>query len=296
MMGKSLNYIIATLQVVLLLLLVSCGAHPKSASRIVSVTILPQQYIAEQIAGERFEVHCVVPQNSNPEAYDPTPEQLMKVEQSEAYMRVGMLGFEMAWMERFERNNPHMKVYDTSRGIDMIAGSHSHTHDNGVVHTTHIADPHIWCSPRNVGVMAQNIYQAFAELDPEGESFYKANYEALMQRVVHVDSLITQILKPHRGATFAIYHPSLTYLARDYGLQQLCIEYEGRENSVLSMKSIVDQARDAHVEVVFVQKEFNARQVETFAQEIDAEVVTINPLSYDWEREMIEIAHAIARE
>lgn len=294
-MGKRLYHIIVTLQVVVLLLLVSCGAPQKSASRIVSVTILPQQYMAQEIAGERFEVNCVVPQNSNPEAYDPTPEQLMKVEQSEAYMRVGMLGFELSWMDRLERNNPNMRVYDTSQGIDMIEGCHTHTHGNGEVHT-HFADPHIWCSPRNAGIMAQNMCNAFCELDPAGASFYKANYESLMQRITRVDSLMTDILQPHRGTTFAIYHPSLTYLARDYGMHQLSIEYEGRENSVLSLKSIVDEARDAGVKVVFVQKEFNSRQVETFAQEVGAEVVTINPLNYNWEQEMIEIAHAIARQ
>lgn len=288
-------HIIATLQVVLLLLWVSCGAPRQDEARVVSVTILPQQYLAEQIAGGRFDIHCMVPQNSNPEAYDPTPEQLMKVEKSEAYLRVGTIGFEMAWMERLARNNPDMKIYDTSQGVDMIEGTHTHTHGDGMEHTLHMTDPHIWCSPGNVGVMAQNIYNAFVELDPEGRACYKANYEKLVKKIERVDSLVTDILQPCKGVTFAIYHPSLTYLARDYELQQLCIEEAGKENSALSMKHIVERARDAQVEIVFVQKEFNARQVETFAREIDAEVITINPLNYDWESEMIHIAHAIAR-
>lgn len=295
-MEKRLYHIIATLQVVLLLLLVSCSPSRQDEARIVSVTILPQQYIAEQIAGERFDIHCVVPQNSNPEAYDPTPEQLMNVEKSVAYLRVGMIGFEMAWMERLSRNNPDMKIYDTSRGVEMIEGVHTHTHGNGVVHATHMVDPHIWCSPDNVCIMARNICDAFVELDPEGGDYYQANYERFVRRVEQVDSLMTDILRPCKGTAFAIYHPSLTYLARDYGLQQLCIEEAGKESSALSMRTIVDRAREAGVEVVFVQKEFNTRQVETFAQEIGAEVVTINPLNYDWENEMIHIAHAIARE
>lgn len=295
-MEKRLYHIIAAIQVVLLLLLVSCSAPRQDEARVVSVTILPQQFMAEQIAGDRFDIHCVVLQNSNPEAYDPTPEQLMKVEASEAYLRVGMIGFEMAWMERLARNNPDMKIYDTSQGVDMIRATHTHTHSDGVVHAAHTVDPHIWCSPDNVCVMARNMFNAFVELDPEGADYYKSNYEALILRVEHIDSLMTEILQPCKGVAFAIYHPSLTYLAREYGLQQLCIEEAGKESSALSMKSVVDRAREAQVEVVFVQKEFNARQIATFAHEIDAEVVTINPLNYDWESEMIHIAHAIARE
>lgn len=295
-MKKRLYHIILPAPIVLLLLMLSCTAPRQHDERVVSVTILPQQYLAEQIAGDRFDIHCVVPLNSNPEAYDPTPEQLMAVERSEAYLRVGMLGFEMAWMDRLVRNNPDMKVYDTSLGVDMIENEHTHTHGNGVVHAAHTVDPHIWCSPRNVRVMAQNMYNAFVELDPEGTEYYRRNYNALIQRVDSVDGVLTDILQPHRGAAFAIYHPSLTYLARDYGLLQLCIEQAGKESSARAMKQVVEQARAADVAVVFVQKEFDSRQVVTFAQEVDAPIVTINPLNYDWAEEMIHIANAIARE
>ena len=66
-------------------------------------------------------------------------------------------------------------------------------------------------------------------------------------------------------------------------------------NSALTLKNTIDEAIDKGVKVVFVQQEFNPRQVATFARELDAEVVTINPLNYDWATEIIDIAHAIAR-
>ena len=292
MFARILNIVIA----VALLFMSSCNNVLHDDRRVVSVTILPQKYLAEQIVGDYFVINCVVPANSNPEAYDPTPMQLMEIDKSEAYLRVGgMLGFEMTWMDRLSQNNPNMKVYDTSQGIDMLTTTHCHAHDNGATHVCNAVDPHIWSSPRNMRIMAQNICMALVELDTVHSAYYRANCDKLIQRIDSVDSVVSQVLEPCKGSAFAIYHPSLSYLARDYGLLQLCLENMGKENSAVALKNTVEEAIERDVKVVFVQQEFNPRQVETFARELNAEVVMINPLNYDWATEIIDIAHAIAR-
>ena len=285
---------IIALVVLTVMLATSCNTNTPDEQRVVSVTILPQKYLAEQIAGSRFEVNCVVPANSNPEAYDPTPMQLVELDKSEAYLRVGgMLGFEVAWMDRIVQNNPDMPVYDTSRGIDMLTTTHCHEH--GGMHECNAIDPHTWSSPRNVRIMAHNICSALSEIDSEYAGYYEDNCARLIQHIDSVERVVSSLLEPCRGTAFAIYHPSLSYLARDYGLLQLSLENMGKENSALALKKTVDEAIDNGVRVVFVQQEFNPRQVETFARELDAEVITINPLNYDWATEIINIAHAIAR-
>lgn len=252
--------------------------------------------MVEQIAGDYFAINCVVPANSNPEAYDPTPMQLVDIDKSEAYLRVGgALGFEVAWMERLSQNNPNMKIYDTSKGIDMLMTTHCHAHDNGVTHVCSAIDPHVWSSPRNMRIMAQNICAALTEIDGDNSAYYRANCDKLIQHIDSVESVVEQLLAPCQGTAFAIYHPSLSYLARDYGLLQLCLENMGKENSAAVLKNTVDEAIERDVKVVFIQQEFNPRHVETFARELDAEVVKINPLNYDWTTEIIDIAHAIAR-
>lgn len=280
----------------MLCMIVSCGLSTNTHERIVSVTIMPQKYFAEHIAGDKYEVHCVVPPNANPEAYDMTPAQMTELSKSVAYMEVGTLGFELSWMDRLQQNNKQMTVYNVSQGIEMIHGTHSHTHANGHVHNTLTADPHVWASPKNARIMARNMYDVFARIDPDNVAYYTARYDSLVQRIDSIDAVVTAILEPVKGRAFAIYHPSLTYLARDYGLTQICIENAGKESSAQSMKTIIDKARAADVKVVFVQKEFDTRQVHTFADELGAKVYTINPLSYNWESEIINIANAIAQE
>ena len=93
---------------------------------------------------------------------------------------------------------------------------------------------------------------------------------------------------------FAIYHPSLSYLAKDYHLHQLSLEYNGKEPSAFYLKKAVDVAKENHVKVIFMQQECDANQAQSFAQENEARVVPINPLSYEWCEEPLHIADAIA--
>ena len=120
------------------------------------------------------------------------------------------------------------------------------------------------------------------------------NYEKLLDRIGEVDSIVTEVLGRVPGRTFAIYHPTLSYLAEDYGVVQLCLENAGKESSALHLKQMIAEARESNVKTVFVQREFNAKQVETFAAETGARVTIINPLNYDWDKEIIRIAYAIA--
>ena len=87
------------------LILMACG-DKRADERIVSVTIEPQRYFAEKIAGDKFKINCVVPAGQSPETYDPTPQQMVQVGKSQGYLRIGSIGFEQAWMDNIRNNNP----------------------------------------------------------------------------------------------------------------------------------------------------------------------------------------------
>lgn len=280
--------------ILLALIAVSCSTGNKE-QKIVTVTIQPQKYFAEKIAGDRFDINCIVPPGSNPEAYDPSPSHLVHLGKSIAYFKIGHIGFELAWMDKLEQNNPHMKIFDNSEGINILSGTHEHS--EGDEHHHHYdADPHTWSSPKNARIIAKNMYDAFVSLDPSGEKVYRRNYEELLAEINHVDSVMTRKLTSASGTMFAIYHPSLSYLAKDYHLHQLSLEYNGKEPSAYYLKKAIDVAKENHVKVIFIQQEFDAKQAESFAQEIGAKVVSINPLSYNWSEELLNITDAIAGE
>lgn len=74
-----------------------------------------------------------------------------------------------------------------------------------------------------------------------------------------------------------IYHPALSYFARDYGLHQISIEEGGKEPSPAHLKELIDLCKAEDVRVIFVQPEFDKRNAETIAQQTGTKVVPINP-------------------
>ena len=224
------------LYILILFLGFACGnTTQNSGIPVITVTLEPLRYFTEAIAGEQFKVVSMVPKGSSPETYDPTPQQLVDLSHSQAYFRIGYIGFEQAWMKKLEANCPEMKVFDTSRGVDLIrAEGHwhgNHFHEGGV-------EPHIWNSTQNAMVIAENICTALCELDTLHQADYRQRLEVLKQTIRNTDADVRSFLE-NADTTFLIYHPALSYFARDYGLRQISIEDGGKEPSPAQLKNLI---------------------------------------------------------
>lgn len=279
------------------LLLAACTGQGKKSSDngkpVITVTMEPQRYFAETIAGDKFNIVSMVPKGSSPETYDPTPTQLVSLGNSKAYLRIGYIGFEQSWMERLLSNTPHLQVFDTSKGIDLIFET---GHDHGDHHHEGGVEPHVWSSTNNALIIARNTYKALSTLDKENEPYFLARYDSLCRTIQQTDSVIRKTLStPGTSHAFMIYHPALSYFARDYGLHQISIEEGGKEPSPTHLKGLIDACKAENVRVIFVQPEFDRRNAEIIAEQTGTRVVPINPLSYDWGEELITIAEELTQ-
>lgn len=273
-----------------LLILGACTNTPqKNEKPIITVTLEPLRYFTEAIVGDNYQVVSMVPKGSSPESYDPTPQQLVNLSQSKAYFRIGYIGFEQAWMDKLETNSPDMKVYDTSVGIDLIRGEGhwhgDHFHEGGV-------EPHIWNSTSNALIIADNIYKALCELDATHQTDYQKRLDVLKETIRQTDENVKALLK-NADKTFLIYHPALSYFARDYGLKQISMEEGGKEPSPAQLKDLIETCRKEKIHTIFVQQEFDQRNAQLIANELGINIVSINPLSYDWAEEMVRVAKAL---
>ena len=270
---------------------------------VITVTIEPLRYFTEAIAGDRFRVVSMVPKGSSPETYDPTPQQLVDLAKSKAYFRIGHIGFEQSWTDRLTDNAPHLQFFDTSEGIDLIYDdTYAHTHDAANEdaslqehHHPEGVEPHVWNSTTNARIIAANILNALCTIDKANGNAYYEGYRNLCRQIEHTDSLIRRTLSaPDADRVFMIYHPALSYYARDYDLRQIPIEAGGKEPSPAHLKALIDTCKEEKVRVIFVQPEFDRRNAELIARQTGTKVVDINPLSYDWNAEMLNEAQALA--
>lgn len=151
--------------------------------------------------------------------------------------------------------------------------AHGHSHAHGI-------DPHIWTSPRALQRMAANAYEAIHALWPDSVK-YTENHARLQEQLAALDARTAGKIAASGVRYFIVYHPALTYYARDYGLRQVAIEDEGKEPSARALARLIEQARRDGVRTIFYQSQFPASTVEVIAGDIGAQSVAIDPLKED---------------
>ena len=259
-------------------------------ARVITVSILPQKYFLEKIVGDRFDVKCMLDKGGNPETYEPSMSYMMNLEKSDAYFLMGNIGFELSIRSKIKEYNPDIKVYDVSEGIELISGSHHFDADDkeGI-------DPHTWTSVANARVIIKNMLDDVVELDPEHKAEYESNYRDFDRELSEFQDSIALRLQPVKGEAFVVWHPSLSYFARDYGLEQISLEYDGKEVPVKYLEKKVAYAVSRKPSVFFFQKGMDTNQAQTVNTQIGTRLVEINPLGYDWKSEIRKIADALSR-
>ena len=284
------------LQAVLAALVILAGTFPATAKTTVFVSVLPQKFFTEQVGGERVEVSALVEKNRDPHTFEPLPAQMAALSRADGYLSIG-LPFEESLLPRVRQLNPSLRIFPADRGIERIRekdeehhghNEHGHAHDHGG------SDPHVWNGIREARTIAENTFAALAELDPEGTEHYRRNLAAFRQRLDTLDAEFRELFQGREGAAFLVFHPAWGYLAREYGLEEVAIEVDGKEPKASDMAAVITEAKRRGVKVVFVSPQFSGRSAEIIARSIGAAVEAVNPLSEEWEENLRTVARAIA--
>lgn len=277
----------------------------------VVVSIPPQLYVVQQLGAELVEAISMLPEGGLPHTYEPTPQQMKLLSNADIYVRIGV-EFENAWWEKMEAANPDMYVVDSTEGIDYLE-SHAHEeegeegeekeehehdgdhHAEEADHHEHYGrDPHIWLSPRLIKIQVENIYQGLIAVDPEHKDTYAANKAALLSALEHLDAEIQAQLANLKTRKFMIFHPAWSYFARDYDLEQIPVEVEGKEPSAKEMANLMKIAKTEQITVIFVQPQTSRRSADIIAKQIGARVEMLDPLAADWLDNMRRVSNILA--
>lgn len=236
-----------------------------------------------------------------PHDYALTPQDMQKLAKADV-MIVNGLGMEEYLGAPVEKANPRIKVIDSSVGIKEILqyaeddehedehhdtghggnghenkGEAGHDHD----HEHSGANPHLFASPRMVGLLALNIADELSQLDPAGAGTYLANakvYAAKMNALADEFSALGKRLKNNRIVT---QHGVFDYLARDMGLEVVAVvqEHGGQAPSAAEILTIVKTIRGKKAGAVFTEPQYPAKVGQTIAREAGIVTATLDPVA-----------------
>jgi zinc transport system substrate-binding protein len=215
------------------------------------------------------------------------------ISDAELYFSIGV-EFEQSWLNKFKNQNSKLLVKDISKDINKTAMK-SHHQDKGHKHKEPInLDPHIWVSPINVKKMAINIYEALSSIDNKNRDYYKKNLESYLIELETLNSEIkTILLKVPKNSKFMVFHPAWGYFAKEYNLQQLVVEVEGKRPMPKQLIDINKEAKKEQVKVIFTQPEFSDQSAKTIPKELNIKVIKPSPLAKNWSENLKNLARAI---
>jgi zinc transport system substrate-binding protein len=258
-----------------------------SAAQGVYVSIPPQAFLVEWLAGDLVDVGILLPPGASPATYEPTPKQMAALDRSRLYLQIGA-PFEGPVLAKVSDLMPDLRVVDCRAGVELEPiGGDGHDHGFGLL------DPHIWLDPRRMKTIADTTAKALQILLPNDSPAIEDRLAALHSAIDETDVRVGETLAPLAGRTLLVFHPAYGYFTRRYGLIQKAVEVDGKAPSARRLATVVDEIRQQPVPALFVQPQFSRSAAERVASALDCEFVELDPLARDYLANLETMANRI---
>lgn len=273
---------------------ISCGksqeaSSPRSEKKRILVSIAPYQSIVEKVAGSAFAVQTVVPEGSNPHVYEPTTKQISSIREGSVWFRIGE-PFEDKLISVLKEKNPDLTVTDLRDNIDLI---HDHTEGSSCC-CQEMGDRHIWLSPKLSIVQVENITEVLSQKFPESKDFFTENARNLIQELEKLDQELEEILTNAKTKKFAVSHSAFAYFCKDYHLEQISIEFGGKDPTLLYLSKVKEDIQTFHVKLGIAMPQHSNKGLEIIGKTYGMQIERIDPYSPDFFNTLRHLAHLIA--
>ncbi|MCD6459815.1 zinc ABC transporter substrate-binding protein, partial [bacterium] len=263
------------------LILILTNVHVYSAEKLnIFVSIPPQKFIVDKIAGKYAQTHVLLRQKQNPHTFAPTQNQITKLYTCDIFFTIG-IPFEKEIVKILKSLNKNFPIIDTSNGLKkrFIKNHFSYNHTSEKHQSE--PDPHVWLSIPLVIKQVETITAALSQLAPEQSDYFKKNSNKLINDFLTANNRIKRKLTPYAGRCVYIYHPSLGYFTDEYGLTQTAIEEGGKKPTPKQISRLAMQIKKKGAKTLFAEPQFDKIHITAIANAVGCNVEIINPMEYD---------------
>ena len=220
--------------------------------------------IAQNIAGERLEIEVLIPPGSDPHTFQPTPQDVAKIADSDMLIANGA-GLEEWLQEVIDNAGGERLVIEAALGIPS--------------NPARPGDPHFWLDPNHVIHYATQIRDGFIQLDPDGEAIYVENTNDYVAQLEALDIWISdqvELISPEQRL-LVTNHESFGYFADRYGFVIIGTIVPsvstGSSPSAQQMVQLVEAIKDSNTGAIFLESGANPELAEQIAGEAGVVVI-----------------------
>jgi ABC-type Zn uptake system ZnuABC Zn-binding protein ZnuA len=239
--------------------------------------------VVVQVAGEQVSITTLLPPNSDPHTYQPTPQDIATISKADVIFANGA-GLEVFLEPILENADAEEKTVDLSDDINLLtADEHSDSgrdEDQNIDHDSR--DPHVWMNPNNVIAWVNVIQETLGELDPAHAAEYQNNARSYSAELSELDTWITTQVAdiPFQRRTLVMDHLVFGYFAEEYGFQQAGAVIPGfstlAEPSAQQIAEIIDTIEKLGVKVIFVSDTAPPGIAERVAEDTGSQLVYLH--------------------
>jgi len=274
--------------------LVACAAPapdapPATAPAALNVLVV-ETFLADitkNVAGDRARVAALIPIGADPHAFQPTPQDVVKITQSQVLIANGA-GFE-GWLDKLLQNAGGTRTFvEAATGLAMrepAAGEAAHDDETTPAHddhpvASHEGDPHFWLDPILAIQYVENIRDGLTQADPAGKEVYAANAAAYIAELNELDGWIkTQVQTvPAERRLLVTNHESFGYFADRYGFTVVGTVIPsvstGASPSAQEMAGLIEHIKEYAAPAIFLETGASPQLARQLAQEAGIQVVT----------------------
>lgn len=279
----------------------------------VVASFYPLYDFASKIGGEHVNVINLVPTGVEPHDWSPKGQDMSNLSKADLFLYLGA-GFE-GWVNQTLSSldkNSKVTAVEASKGIKLIPGTddgHDHGHEGEVTeqdnaaHDTHKdeqhdehqdahkdvqhddhnesgMDPHVWLSPVNAKIIAQNVKDALVKADAVNQADYEANFKKLSDQLDELHNQYKEKLAGTSKKEIVVSHQSFGYLAHEYGLTQKSIMglTADAEPTSKDMQAILKFIKENQLQYIFFEELVSDKMARTLANDAGVETLVLNPL------------------
>ena len=224
--------------------------------------------ITKNIAGDKINLHSIVPVGQDPHEYEPLPEDVKKTSQADLifYNGINLETGGNAWFTKLVENakkKENKDYYAVSEGVDVIylEGQSEKGKE----------DPHAWLNLENGIIYAKNIAKRLSEKDPANKETYEKNLKAYVEKLSALDKEAKEKFNniPEEKKMIVTSEGCFKYFSKAYNVPSAYIweintEEEGTPDQI---KTLVEKLRKTKVPSLFVESSVDDRPMKTVSKD-----------------------------
>jgi len=237
--------------------------------------------VAREIGGDKVNVVALAKPTEDPHYVDAKPSHIVTLNRADALIEGGA-ELELGWLPPLLENSRNSKISAgapgrivASDGVKMLEIPTSFDRSKGDVHS--LGNPHFMIDPVTVRIIARNIANHFAQIDPKNAATYNGNLTRFNTKLDAKYADWQRQLAPYRGARIVTYHKDFVYLAQRFGLT-IVDELEpkpGIAPSPAHLAQVIGKMKSTNAKVILVQPFQNRKTAETVARQTGAAVLDV---------------------